>query len=258
MGADPVAALQSAQDTLEWSLRHRGPDSPMTLEAKSEVAQKLERLGRLNDALVLRDEVVTQWRSTLGTDDPHTLAAEAAQGFVLDRLGRHAEALPLFAHIVEARTSALGRAHVSTCAALEWLGCTQRSLGDLDGSRRSLQEAVVGYTRQGAGETEDCMKALSHLATTLAQLELVHEACALRRRILDVRTRTWGPDDPRTLASLENLATTLLWLRELDEADVIGRSLLEKRVRLLGEDHADTQRARELLAAIDGADGSAS
>jgi hypothetical protein len=49
-----------------------------------------------------------------------------------------------------------------------------------------------------------------------------------------------------------------LWLRELDEADVIGRSLLEKRVRLLGEDHADTQRARELLAAIDGADGSAS
>jgi tetratricopeptide (TPR) repeat protein len=257
MSADPVAALQSAQDTLEWSRRHRGPDSPMTLDAKSEVAQKLERLGRLDDALVLRDEVVTQWRSALGADDPHTLAAEAAQGFDLNRLGRHAEALPLFAHIVEARTSALGRAHASTCAALEWLGCTQRYLGDLDGSRRSLQEAVVGYTRQGAGETEDCMKAASHLATTLAQLELVPEACALRRRILEVRTRTWGADDPRTLASLENLATTLLWLHELDEAKVIGRSLLEKRVHLLGEAHADTQRARDLLAAIDDAEGSA-
>lgn len=258
MEADPVAALQSAQDTLDWSLRHRGPDSPMTVDAKSEVAQKLERLGRLDDALALREEVVTQRRSTLGTDDPHTLTAEAAQGFDLDRLGRHAEALPLFAHIVAARTTALGRGHASTCTALEWLGCTQRHLGDLDGSRRSLEEAVVGYTRHGAGETEDCMRAVSHLASTLAQLELVHEACALRRRILEVRTGTWGPDDPRTLASLENLATTLWWLRELDEAKVIGRNLFEKRVGLLGESHADTQRARELLAAIDDAEGSAS
>jgi hypothetical protein len=258
MRADPVAALQSAQDTLEWSLRHRGPDSPMTLDAKDEVAQKLERLGRLDDALALRDEVVTQWRSTLGADDPHTLVAEAAQGFDLDRLGRHAEALPLFEHIVATRTSTLGRTHASTCAALEWLGCTQRSLGDLEGSRRSLQEAVVGYTRHGAGETEDCMKALSHLATTLADLQLVHEACALRRRILDVRNRTWGPDDPRTLASFENLATTLLWLHEFDEAKVIGGNLLDKRVRLLGEDHADTRRARALVAAIDDAEGSPS
>ncbi len=133
-----------------------------------------------------------------------------------------------------------------------------RNLGDLHESRQLLEEAVDGYTRQGAGDTEDCMKALSHLATTLSQLELVPESCALRRRILEVRNRTLGADDPRTLGSLENLATTLLWLNELDEARVIGLNLLEKRVRLLGEDHADTQRARELLVAIDDALGSAS
>lgn len=230
----------------------------MTQDAKGDLAHRLERLGRFEDALELRSDVVVHLRSSLGSDDPSTLAAEALQGFDLDRLGRHAEALPLFEHIVAARTNAVGRAHMSTCAALEWQGCTLRHLGDLDGSRRCLQEAVVGYTRQGAGETEDCMKAVSHLATTLAQLELVHEACALRRRVLDVRDRTWGPDDPRTLASFENLATTLLWLHELDEAKVIGTNLLEKRVRQLGEDHPDTQRARELLAAIDNAERSPS
>ena len=136
---------------------------------------------------------------------------------------------------------------------MEWLGCTLRNLGDLPESRRLLEEAVVGYTRQGAGETEDCMKAMSHLATTLSQLELVPEACVLRRRILEVRNLTLGADDPRTLGSLENLATTLLWLDELDEAKVIGQNLVEKRTRLLGADDADTQRARELLAAIDDA-----
>ena len=88
MNADPEAALRSARDTLEWSLRHRGPDSPMTLDAKGEVAQKLERLGRFDDALTLRDEVVASWRSAVGADDPNTLAAEALQGFDLDRLGR--------------------------------------------------------------------------------------------------------------------------------------------------------------------------
>jgi eukaryotic-like serine/threonine-protein kinase len=258
MESDPEANLQAARATLEWSLRHRGPDSPMTQDAKGDLAHRLERLGRFDDALELRSDVVIHLRSSLGRDDPSTLAAEALQGFDLDRLGRHAEALPLFEHIVASRIGALGPDDMRTFEAMEWLGCTLRHLGDLDGSRRYLQEAVVGYTRRGAGETEDCMKALSHLATTLAQLELVHEACALRRRILDVRNRTWGPDDPRTLASFENLATTLLWLRELDEAKVIGRNLLENRVRLLGEDHADTQRARELLAAIDGAEGSAS
>ncbi len=81
----------------------------MTLDAKGEVAQKLERLGRFDDALTLRAEVVTQWRNAVGADDPHTLAAEALQGFDLDRLGRHAEARPLFEHVVAARTSALGR-----------------------------------------------------------------------------------------------------------------------------------------------------
>ena len=71
----------------------------MTLDAKGEVAQKLERLGRFGDALALRDEVATQWRAAVGANDPHTLAAEALQGFDLDRLGRHAEALrPLRAH----------------------------------------------------------------------------------------------------------------------------------------------------------------
>ena len=192
----------------------------------------------------------------VGTDDPSTLAAEALQGFDLDRLGRHAEALPLFEHIVASRTSALGPDDVLTCAAMEWLGCTLRYLGDLAESRRFLEEAVDGYTRHGAGETEDCMKAMSHLATTLAQLELVPEACGLRRRILDVGIGPWVPTIPGRSVLSRTSPRPCCGCDELDEAEVIGRNLLEKRVRLLGEDHADTQRARELLAAIDDAGGS--
>ena len=95
------------------------------------------------------------------------------------------------------------------------------------------------------------MKTTSHLATTLFQLGQMADSCELRKHILDVRTRTLGPDDPTTLRSLENVAIALQWIDEVDEAKVIYQNVLAKRVRLLGRDHPETQRTRERLIAID-------
>ena len=245
MDADPEAALRSARDTLEWSLRHRGPESPMTLDAKAEVAQKLERLGRFDDVLALRGagrrlpgEV--RWEPT----NPTRWRPRRCKGSTSIDWVDTPRRCPSSSTSWRNEAATLGADDASTCAAMEWLGCTLRYLGDLLESRRLLEEAVEGYTRQGAGETEDCMKAMSHLATTLTQLELVPEACgsppAHRRRA----ESDPGCRRPRTLSSQENLAATLMGCNEFDEADVIGRSLLEKRVRPLGENDADTLRTR--------------
>lgn len=253
MDSDPEAALRSAQDTLDWSIRHRGPESTMTLKAKVEVAERLERLGRYAEALQLRSDLVTHLRQHGGPDDPSTLTAEGVMAFDLDRLGRHREALPLFEHVLAGRADALGPDHEQTLLAMDWLGCTLRSLGELAESRHLLQRAVDGYEQQGAGEGEGegAMVAGSHLATTLLQMGLGPESSALRRRILQVRDRTLGPDDPRTLRSLENLAGTLQRIDELHEAKVVCEDLLARRIRVLPADHPDVERSRELLRAID-------
>jgi hypothetical protein len=94
------------------------------------------------------------------------------------------------------------------------------------------------------------MKTSSHLATTLLQMGQVSESCELRRHILDVRSRTLGPDHPATLNSLEHLANTLLSIDQLDEAKVMYENLLTKRIRLVGADHPDTQRTRDVLRTI--------
>jgi tetratricopeptide (TPR) repeat protein len=214
--AEPELALQSAQTTLSWSLRHRGPNSAMTVNAKGEVAELLERLGRFDEALQLRSDIATHHRLQLGAEAPSTLTAEGFQAFDLERLGRHAEALPHFEHVLEGRTNALGPDDTSTLLAMEWLGCTHRSLGNLEESRRLLQEAVGRYERQGSGETEDCMMTMSHLATTLFQLEQYHEAGARRRHIFEVRSRTLGPNDPTTQRSLQSLDATLRRIEEFD------------------------------------------
>jgi len=209
MDSDPESALRSAQATLDWSIRHRGADSTMTLKAKVEVAERLERLGRYEEAVQLRRELLTHFRLLVGPGDPSTLTAEGFQALDLVRLRRPQEALPLYQHVLAGRADALGPEHEQTLLAMEWLGCTLRSLGNLPQSRHLLQQAVDRYEQKGAGESEECMKATSHLATTLLEMGQVPESCELRRHILDVRSRTLGPDDPTTLSSLETLANTL-------------------------------------------------
>lgn len=254
MELDPDSALQAAQATLEWSIRHRGPDSSMAIKAKSEVAHRLERLGRYNEAVELRADVVAQLQLQMGTEHLSTLAAEGFHAFDLDRLGRHLEARRVFEHVLAGRTDALGADDPLTLLAMEWLGCNLRRLGDLDESRRLLVNAVDRYERLGAGQTEECVKTRSHLATTQFEMGEFREACEQRRRIVSVRTGTLGPDDPSTLSSLENLASTLQWLDEFDEAKVIYQSLLAKRIRMLGTDHPETERTRGILSALEKGD----
>jgi tetratricopeptide (TPR) repeat protein len=236
MEAEPEVALESAQTTLSWSLRHHGPDAPLTVNAKREVAELLERGDRFDEALQLRDEVATSLRLQLGVDDPRTLEAEEFQGLILERLGRHAEALPHFEHVLSVRRDALGSDDLSTLLTMDRLGCVQRSLGSLEESRRLLQEAVDRYQRLEAGETEESMRTVSHLATTLFQLERVSEARDLRKHLYEVRNRILGPDDPATLSSLESFVAMLRWIGEPEESIAIYQNLLDES---LGDDPAD-------------------
>jgi hypothetical protein len=245
------AALETAQTTLDWAIRHRGPDSSMAIKGKSELAHQLERSGRYDEAVVLRADVVAQLRRLLGGQDPSTLAAEGLHAIDLDRLGHHVEARAMFEHVLAGRTEALGTDDPLTLSAMVWLGCNLRRLGDLDESRQLLASAVDSYERLGAGMTEECTKTRSHLATTEFEMGHFTEACEQRRRIVGVRTETLGPDDAATLSALENLATTLQWLDEIDEARLICQSLLEKRIRVVGVDHVDTERTRVMLGALE-------
>lgn len=93
MELDPDSALQAAQHNLEWALRRKGSDSPFAVNARIEVAERLEDRGRFEEASVLRAEISDLLRLRLGPDDPGTLTAEAFEGLDLDRLGRSGEAL---------------------------------------------------------------------------------------------------------------------------------------------------------------------
>jgi tetratricopeptide (TPR) repeat protein len=247
MELDPDSALHAAQYNLEWALRRKGSDSQFAVNARIEVAERFEDRGRFEEASVLRAETSEQLRRHLGPDDSGTLTAEAFEALDLERLGRSAEALPLFEHVLAGRIEALGPNNELTLAAMDWLGCTRRNLGDLAESKRLLEDAVRRYALIGAGESDDCIKTTAHLATTLFELEHLREACHLQRQIVDVRSRTLGQDDPATLGSLRNLAVTLWRLGEVEEAREIALSVLDQTQRVHGQDDPRTQQAKVLV-----------
>ena len=67
------------------------------------------------------------------------------------------------------------------------------------------------------------------------------EAARLQRSILDVRTRTLGPDHRETLISASNLAASLVHLGECAEVAALLQSTLAVRTRTLGSDEPGTR-----------------
>lgn len=130
---------------------------------------------------------------------------------------------------------------------MEWIGCTQRNLGNLEESERLLVDAVRRYTLIGAGDSDACMKTTAHLATTLFELQRLREASHLQRHIVEVRSRMLGRDDPATLGSLRNLAVTLWSLGDTDEAREVAASVLDRSQRLYDQDDPRIQQAKELM-----------
>ncbi|WAZ26949.1 tetratricopeptide repeat protein [Streptomyces cinnabarinus] len=101
--------------------------------------------------------------------------------------------------------------------------------------------------------------AIHHRATlnTLAQV-LQHAgafsaARLLHQRVLDVETRTLGPQHTDTLTSRNHLANALFGMGEPAAAIHLLRQTLQDRSRVLGTEHPDTLTSRhDLACALDG------
>jgi tetratricopeptide (TPR) repeat protein len=201
----PEEMLQQAQDVLRWSIRKNGAAATTTIKAMNEVANQLSRLERVTEEVSLRENIVEGLRASVGAEDASTLNAEWKLATCLMKLGRPEEAEPLLAHVVRGRASALGDEDPQTLLAMAWSASAAKQLGRLD-QARSLQERVAeGYGLRAEGESAQAQLAALNLASTLSALNELDEAARLLTHVVDVRSRTLGPDDPKTAAARQLL-----------------------------------------------------
>ena len=129
-----------------------------------------------------------------------------------------------------------------------WISCSickQRFTGLVQ-----LRLAIALWAKYAACALETDLERLGAVdvyAGALAAAGEHAEAARLHRGIMDVRTRTWGPEHSITLISASNLAASLVRLGECAEAAVLLRTELAARTCTVGADDKGTLAAESLL-----------
>ncbi len=147
-----------------------------------------------------------------------------------------------------AESTELARQPEVEAAVRRTIADTYISLGRYEDARGHLERAVelLGGTESS---DPDALAATAELGVLYQRLGMFDEAETLIRRVLEIRTATFGEDHPSSLTSLNQLADLLFSQGRIDEVEPLDRKTLEIRRRVLGEDHPDTQRSLNGLAA---------
>jgi hypothetical protein len=112
--SDPEESLAQTRIFYEKEVAQHGVDGQRTVAARGEVAKRLERLERYEEATPLREENLQICRRKLGPEDITTLTCEEwLVGNLLD-CGRFEDASELGGHLYEALQRTAGPDHEDT------------------------------------------------------------------------------------------------------------------------------------------------
>jgi Tetratricopeptide repeat len=108
--------------------RLHGPDGERTAAAQSRLANELEQLGRLDEAVALRRQLLDACRRHLGRDHWWTLTGEMRLAQDLERSGERNEAKALATHVLEVKRRTVGADHRDTEAVSAFLDALDAEL----------------------------------------------------------------------------------------------------------------------------------
>ena len=215
------------------------------LQAK-DLAVARRKMGLLQEALDLSQEVYDKFVKTFGPEHPDTLAAAMNLGNARRVLGDSSqepglllEAASLIQTALEGYAETYGEDHPYTLGCSLNLAIVQRRIGQPDAARALLESTLEGLKRrlgEGHHYTLTCMTAL---ATSLAETGDAELSRELGERALEGLKHLVGPDHPHTLACAINLASDLQDLGETERTRSLREDALERYRSILPEDHLD-------------------
>ena len=245
---DPQAAvsLSAAVDFLDETL---GPDDPRTLAARGNLAVAYQSAGRLDQAVLLFEQVLAAHEHVLGPDHPGTLAARNNLAGAYESAGRPDEAIDLFERTLEDRKRALGENHPDILTLRNNLAFAYRSAGRLDKAIPLFKRNLEDRKRILGPDHPDTLTSRDNLASIYRSAGRLDEAIDLYKQNLTDRERILGLDHPHTLASRNNFANAYWSAGRLDQAIDLYEQNLTETLRILGPDHPNTRIFRDNLVA---------
>ena len=225
-----------------------GPDHPDTLASRNNLAVAYEDAGRLDEAITLYQQNLTDCTRVLGPLHPDTLTSRNNLANAYQESGRPDEAITLHEQNLKDLENLLSPGHPYILTSRNNLAETYRAAGRLDEAITLHAHTLEDRTRILGPHHSDTLASRNNLALTYQDANRLDEAITLHEQDFDDSTRTLGPHHPHTLASRNNLAVAYRDASRLDEAITLNQQNLKDFEELLGPHHPHTLTSHNNLA----------
>jgi serine/threonine protein kinase len=247
LGDARMAAEQEEAARTHYT-RYLGPDHPDTLLSRDRLASSYENLGRLVEALRLREETLALRKIRLGPDDPDTLMSMKNLANSYYALGRFTDALKLNEKTLALRKVKLGPDHPDTLVSMNNLANSYVTLGRYADALK-LYEATLARDKAKLGpDHPNTLAVMGNMANCDNYLARYADALRLYEESLALQKAKLGLDHPDTLISMNNVAESYYGLGRYAEALNLNEETLALRKAKLGPEHPDTLLSMNNLA----------
>jgi hypothetical protein len=243
-----TAAVTHWQHLYTASLRYLGPNHPITLATRYEVAYWQGEAGDPAGAAAAMTELLADYLRVLGPDHPDTLKTQLELARSRGETGDVTGAAAGMEEVLRDRLRVLGPDHPDTLKTRHEFAYWRGRAGDAVGAVATSEEVLRDRLRVLGPDHPDTLKARHNLAYWKGQSGDLAGAMAEMGEVLRDRLRVLGPDHRDTLISRYELARWRGLAGDPAGAATDMGELVADYVRVLGPHHPDTLKGRHGLA----------
>ena len=240
-----MVELSAAVEVIEDVL---GPDHPVALTVRSNLAGAYDSAGRFGEAIELFEQVLAERKRLLGADHPDTLGTRNNLAYAYRSVGRFDEAIDAWEELLPDCQGVLGPDHPDTLTVRNNLAVAYYSVGRFGEAIELFEQVLAERERVLGPDHPDTLKTRHNLAGAYDSVGRFGEAIELFEQVLAERERVLGPDHPDMLNTRNSLAGAYDSVGRFGEAIDAWEELLLDCQRVLGADHPDTLTVRNNLA----------
>ncbi|HUC59995.1 MAG TPA: tetratricopeptide repeat protein [Streptosporangiaceae bacterium] len=246
----PDTACAYWRDLARRSAEFIGPRAPLTLQVRERLAGSAAAAGRVEEAIGLRERLVTDFNEAAGPNHPQAVAARSSLAAALRAAGRLGDAIIVGERVTADSDLVFGSVHAQTTETLRELA---RAYADAHRYPEAISalRRCLGLREQAIGVMYPETVAVRHqLAEVYRRADQAKEAVRLYQEALTQLEATAGRVHPEAITAREHLAIAWHEAGQPDESASQLARVLAEWAEIPGAGPAETLSARASLAAV--------
>ena len=219
------------------------------LALQNNLATTYEKAGRLNEAITLFEQILSDRIRILGDKHPDTLASRNNLAYAYQSIGCFTEAISQLQQVLADSTGLLGDDHPQTLAARNNLAYAYVSAGNFTIATPIFEQLLADRIRILGEDHPHTLTSRNNLAYAYQEEGRLTEAIDLYEQVSANSIRVLGSVHPETLSSRNNLACAYAAAGRITEAITLYERVMADCLRVLDPDHPLTATVRKNLEA---------